>query len=77
MSRIVTRNLGLATLLATLAAGAAVAQTAPAPGAPPAVQVPPPAATQVQVPPVRIAGKVSATVAPDALLGPALLAVMV
>ncbi len=44
MSRIVTRNLGLAALLATLAAGAAVAQTAPAPGASPAVQLPPPAA---------------------------------
>ena len=44
MSRIVTRNLGLATLLATLTAGAAVAQTAPAPGAPPAAQVPPPVA---------------------------------
>src|SRR3989344_9032954 len=43
---------------------------------PAAVQVPPPAPTQVQVP-VSAAGKVSATVAPDALDGPALLAVMV
>src|SRR5690242_17890221 len=43
---------------------------------PEAVQVPPPAPTQVQVA-VRLAGSVSATVAPEALLGPALLAVMV
>ena len=43
---------------------------------PDAVQVPPPAPTQVQVQ-VSEAGKVSATVAPVALLGPALLAVMV
>ena len=43
---------------------------------PEAVQVPPPAPTQVQVQ-VSEAGKVSATVAPVALLGPALLAVMV
>ena len=44
--------------------------------APDAVQVPPPAPTQVQVQ-VSAAGKVSATVAPVAVLGPALLAVMV
>ena len=44
---------------------------------PAAVQVPPPAPTQVQVAPVRAAGKVSATVAPGAFEGPALLAVMV
>ena len=43
---------------------------------PDAVQVPPPAPTQVQVQ-VRVAGKVSATVAPAALLGPAFEAVMV
>src|SRR5438105_3095513 len=43
---------------------------------PDAVQVPPPAPTQVQVA-VRLAGKVSATVAPMTLLGPALLAVIV
>src|SRR5438132_1441816 len=41
-----------------------------------AVQVPPPAPTQVQVA-VRLAGNVSATVAPGALEGPALLAVIV
>src|SRR5947208_252844 len=40
---------------------------------PEAVQVPPPAPTQVQVQ-VSEAGKVSATVVPVALLGPALLA---
>ena len=44
--------------------------------APEAVQVPPPAPVQVQVQ-VSEAGKVSATVAPVALLGPALEAVMV
>src|SRR5436305_14869330 len=43
---------------------------------PDAVQVPPPAPTQVQVQ-VSDAGKVSATVEPGALLGPALLAVIV
>src|SRR5436305_638501 len=43
---------------------------------PEAVQVPPPAPTQVQVQ-VSEAGKVSATVEPGALLGPALVAVMV
>ncbi len=43
---------------------------------PEAVQVPPPAPTHVQVQ-VSEAGKVSATVAPVALLGPALLAMMV
>jgi hypothetical protein len=43
---------------------------------PEAVQVPPPVPTQVQVQ-VRAAGKVSATVAPVVLLGPALLAMMV
>ena len=43
---------------------------------PDAVQVPPPAPVQVQVQ-VRLAGNVSATVAPVALLGPALLAVIV
>ena len=43
---------------------------------PEAVQVPPPAPTQVQVQ-VSVAGNVSATVAPAALLGPALEAVMV
>ncbi len=43
---------------------------------PAAVQVPPPAPTQVQVQ-VSDAGNVSATVAPVALLGPALLAVIV
>ena len=43
---------------------------------PEAVQVPPPAPTHVQVQ-VSDAGKVSATVEPAALLGPALLAVMV
>ena len=41
-----------------------------------AVQVPPPAPTQVHVQ-VRAAGKVSVTVAPVALLGPELLAVIV
>ena len=41
-----------------------------------AVQVPPPAPTQVHVQ-VRLAGNVSATVAPVTLLGPALLAVIV
>jgi hypothetical protein len=44
---------------------------------PEAVAVPPPAPTAVQVTPVRDAGKVSATVAPVALLGPALDAVIV
>ena len=44
--------------------------------APEAVQVPPPAPVQVQVQ-VSEAGKVSATVEPGALLGPALEAVMV
>src|SRR5215467_84536 len=44
--------------------------------APLAVQVPPPAPTQVHVQ-VRLAGNVSATVEPDAALGPALLAVIV
>jgi hypothetical protein len=43
---------------------------------PAAVHVPPAAPAQVQVQ-VREAGKVSATVAPVALLGPALLATMV
>src|SRR6201999_2166664 len=43
---------------------------------PAAVQVPPPAPTQVQVQ-VSEAGNVSATVAPVAALGPALLAVIV
>ena len=43
---------------------------------PAAVQVPPPAPRQVQVQ-VSAAGKVSATVAPLALLGPPLLAVIV
>src|SRR3954453_22957836 len=43
---------------------------------PEAVQVPPPAPMQVQAQ-VSEAGKVSATVAPVALLGPALLAVIV
>ena len=43
---------------------------------PDAVHVPPPAPTHVHVP-VREAGNVSATVAPGALLGPALLAVIV
>jgi hypothetical protein len=43
---------------------------------PAAVQVPPPAPTQVHVQ-VRDAGKVSATVAPVAALGPALEATMV
>ncbi len=43
---------------------------------PEAVQVPPPAPTHVQVQ-VRTAGKVSATVLPDAALGPAFEAVMV
>ena len=42
----------------------------------PAVQVPPPAPTHVHVQ-VSVAGNVSATVAPVALLGPELLAVMV
>ena len=42
-----------------------------------AVQVPPPAPTQVQVTPLSEAGKVSATVEPGALLGPELEAVMV
>lgn len=40
-------------------------------------QVPPPAPTQLQVTPVSVAGNVSATVEFGALLGPALLAVMV
>ena len=44
--------------------------------APAAVHVPPPAPTQVHVA-VSDAGNVSATVAPGALLGPALLAVIV
>jgi hypothetical protein len=43
---------------------------------PDAVQVPPPAPTHVHVH-VSDAGKVSATVLPGALLGPALLAVIV
>jgi hypothetical protein len=43
---------------------------------PEAVQVPPPAPTQVQVV-VRLAGNVSATVAPGASLGPAFDAVIV
>jgi hypothetical protein len=43
---------------------------------PEAVHVPPPAPTQVHVQ-VSLAGKVSATVAPVTLLGPALLAVIV
>ena len=43
---------------------------------PEAVQVPPPAPAQVHVQ-VNAAGKVSATVAPLTLLGPALLAVIV
>ena len=43
---------------------------------PAAVQVPPPAPTQVQVQ-VRVAGKVSATVAPVAFDGPAFEAVIV
>ena len=38
---------------------------------PEAVQLPPPAATQVQVTPVSAAGKVSATVAPVTASGPA------
>src|SRR3954470_22650026 len=45
--------------------------------APAAVQVPPPAPTHVQVTPVRSAGKESAIAEPAALLGPALLAVIV
>jgi hypothetical protein len=40
-------------------------------------QDPPPAPTQVQFTPVMVAGNVSATVEPGALLGPALLATMV
>ena len=44
--------------------------------APAAVHVPPPAPTHVQVH-VRVAGNVSLTVAPGALLGPALLVVIV
>ena len=43
---------------------------------PPAVQVPPPAPLQVQLQ-VSEAGKVSTTVVPGALLGPALLATIV
>ena len=43
---------------------------------PDAVHVPPPAPTHVQVA-VRLAGNVSATIAPLALLGPALLALIV
>src|SRR5262245_22687948 len=43
---------------------------------PVAVQVPPPAPTHVQVVPVNAAGKVSVTVAPGALEGPALEAVI-
>ena len=42
-----------------------------------AVHVPPPAPTHVHASLVIAAGNVSATVAPVALLGPALLAVMV
>ena len=44
---------------------------------PAAVAVPPPAPTAVQVTPVKVAGSVSATVAPGALLGPAFEAVIV
>ena len=44
---------------------------------PEAVQLPPPAATHVQVTPVSVAGKVSATVAPVTAEGPALEATMV
>jgi hypothetical protein len=44
---------------------------------PEAMQLLPPAATQVQVTPVSVAGNVSATVAPVTADGPALLAVMV
>lgn len=40
-------------------------------------QVPPPAPTQVQVTPVMVAGKVSATVEPGASLGPTLDATIV
>ena len=44
---------------------------------PAGVQVPPPAPAHVQVTPVSAAGSVSDTVAPAALLGPALDTVMV
>jgi hypothetical protein len=44
---------------------------------PAAVHVPPPAPTHVQVTPVIVAGKVSATFVPGALLGPELDAVIV
>ena len=44
---------------------------------PEAVQLPPPVATQVQVTPVSVAGKVSATVAPVTAEGPAFVATMV
>ena len=44
---------------------------------PAAVHVPPPAATQVQVTPVSVAGKVSATVAPVTADGPTFEATMV
>src|SRR5258706_260307 len=44
---------------------------------PEAVHVPPPAPTQVHVTPVSDAGKVSATVAPTALLGPLVAAMIV
>ena len=44
---------------------------------PPGVQVAPAEATQVQATLLREAGKVSATVAPGALLGPGLLTVRV
>ena len=44
---------------------------------PDAVQLPPPAATHVQVMPVSVAGKVSETVAPETAEGPAFLATMV
>ena len=43
----------------------------------PAVQVPPPAPTQVVLQPLRLAGKVSATVVPGAFDGPAFEAVRV
>ncbi len=45
--------------------------------APAAGHVPPPAPTHVQVAPIIAAGNVSATVAPTAVLGPALLATIV
>ncbi len=44
---------------------------------PEAVQLPPPVAAQVQVAPVRMAGKVSATVAPVTDKGPAFEATIV